>query len=336
MGFDGRGVMLDKTCGNSTIRNYLLGDLPESEAERIEKWYFSDAQAVDELWAVFGEMAEERLSGALSESEARRFEQRLRSSPALRKMFENEEALHDHAARIAASASRRVNSEISVPRGWRQWRLPAAFFKPPRLVVTGFIAMIALGALGAWLALREPENRNPEGSQQAGALDQRAPDNVARPSVDPPLAPQPGRGANDSLVKGEKLPKSRPDRRKSAPGTGREIMATFLLLQAETRGEKSDPILEIPARTEIVQLEIEPPTDDCAVYSAVLQTESGEELQRWDSLRARGARYAMRVARLRVPAGSLKNAGYAIRLECVARLKDPVPAMQYRFKVERK
>jgi hypothetical protein len=44
----------------------------------------------------------------------------------------------------------------------------------------------------------------------------------------------------------------------------------------------------------------------------------------------------MRVARLRVPASSLKNAVYAIRLECVARIKNPVPATQYRFKVERK
>jgi hypothetical protein len=325
--------MLDKTGGNSTIRNYLLGDLPESELERIEKWYFADAQAVDELWAVFGEMAEERLSGALSESEALRFEQRLRSSPALRKMFENEEALHDHAARIAASASRQAKSDDAVSGGWRHWRLPAAFFKPPRLVVTSFTAIIALGALITWLALRGPESPNPEATQQAGALDQRAPDNIARPSVVPPLTPQPGRGANDSLVEEEKL---RPARRKSAPGTGREIMATFLLLPAGTRGEKSDPILKIPARTETVQLEIEPPTDDCAVYSAVLQTESGEELQRWDSLRAEGARYALRVARLRVPAGSLKNADYAIRLECVARFKDPVPATQYRFKVERK
>src|SRR5262245_5062211 len=104
--------MFDKTVGNSTIRNYLLGELPEPEAERIERLYFADDQAVDELWAVFGELAEERLSGVLPESEARRFEQRLRSSPALRKMFENEEALHDHAARIAASASRRIKSEI--------------------------------------------------------------------------------------------------------------------------------------------------------------------------------------------------------------------------------
>ncbi len=46
------------------IRKYLLGDLPESEAERIESWYFADGQAVDEVWVAFGEMAEERLSGS--------------------------------------------------------------------------------------------------------------------------------------------------------------------------------------------------------------------------------------------------------------------------------
>ncbi len=328
--------MSDETDGNSTIRNYLLGDLPESEAERIERWYFADGQAVDEVWAVFGEMAEERLSGALSESEARLFEQRLRSSPALREMFENEKALRDHAAGIATGASRQVKSDDSVAGGWRQWRLPAAFFKPPRLVVAGVIAMIALGALITWLQFRAPESQNPEGSQQTKAQDQRAPESVARPSVDPQLPPQSGRDANAKLAEGKELLKPQPDQPKSAPGIVPEITATFLLLAAGTRGGESHPILEIPARTEIVQLELEPPTDDCAVYSAVLQTESNKELQRWKRLRARRAHSTLRVTSLRVPAGSLTNAHYVIRLECVSRLKNPAYAAQYRFKVERK
>lgn len=86
----------------STIRNYLLGDLPEAEKEKVEKSYFASPQEVDEVWAVFGEITEEYLSGALSEDESRRFERRLQAAPALREMFENEKALFDYAARIAA------------------------------------------------------------------------------------------------------------------------------------------------------------------------------------------------------------------------------------------
>jgi hypothetical protein len=93
--------------------------------------------------------------------------------------------------------------------------------------------------------------------------------------------------------------------------------------------------LEIPARAENVQLEIEPPTDDCDVFSAVLQTESGEELQRWKKLRARRAYSALRVASLRVSAGFLKNAGYVIRLECASGLKNPASAARYHFKVKK-
>lgn len=318
------------------IRKYLLGDLPESEAERIESWYFADGQAVDEVWAAFGEMAEERLSGALSESEARRFEQRLRSSPALREMFENEKTLRDYATRITTGASRQVKSDDSVAGGWRQWRLPATSFKPPRFLVAGVIALITIGALIMWFALGVREGANPEGSQQAGALDQKAPDSVARASVDPQRPSQSGRDANDRPVEEKKGAIAQPDQRKSAPGIDPEITSTFLLLAAGTRGGESDPILEIPARTETIQLEPEPPTDDCDVFSAVLETESGEELQRWKRLPLRRAHSTLRVALLRVPANSLKNAAYVIRLECVSRLNNPASAAQYRFKVERK
>jgi hypothetical protein len=329
--------MSDEIVENSTIREYLLGVLPESEAERIERWYFADGQAVDEVWAAFGELSEERLSGVLSEDEARRFEQRLRSSPALREMFENEKAIRDYASRIATGDSRQVKSDDPVAGGWRHWRLPAAFFKSPRLLAAGVVAVISLGA---WLALRAPESPKPEGSQQAKAQDQKDSNSVAQPSVDPQQPPRPGVAANDRandrLVEGKKRAIAQPDRGKSAPGVGRETTATFLLLAAETRGVENYTTLEIPGRTETVQLELEPPTDDCALFSAVLQTESGEELQRWEGLRARRAYSTLKVARIRVPAGFLKNAGYVMRLECASRLKTPTSAAQYRFKVEMK
>src|SRR5262245_665014 len=168
-----------ETSDITTIRKYLLGDLPESEAERIEKWYFADGQAVDEVWAAFGEIAEERLSGVLPENEARRFDQRLRSSPALREMFEIEKALCNYAARNTVEISGQVKGDDPVPGGWR---LSAMFFKAPRLMLVSVAALIAIGALGVWFGpgfrLMGPESRNPAGSQQAKTQEQKAPGGV--------------------------------------------------------------------------------------------------------------------------------------------------------------
>jgi len=323
--------MSDETVENSTIREYLLGNLLESEEERIERWYFAGGQAVDEVWAVFGEIAEEFLNGALSESEARRFEQRLRSSPALREMFEDEKAIHDYAATIAAGASPeiespQIKSEDPVAGGRRR---PITFFKSPRLVAVGVAAMILLGVFGLRLILKTPESPKPEDSRQAQASDQK--DSVARASIDPRQPP-----ASDRPAEEKKSATAQPDRNKSAAGAGTENTATFLLLAGGTRGGESYTTLKIPGRMETVQLELEPPTDDCAVFSAVLQTESGEELQRWERLRVRRAYSSMNLARLRVHASSLENAGYVIRIECASDVNNPGSAAEYHFKVEKK
>jgi hypothetical protein len=323
----------------ATIRKYLLGDLPESEVERIERLYFAGDQAIDEVWAAFGEMAEERLSGVLPETEARRFDQRLRSSPGLREMFENEKALHDYAARITAGVSRQVKGDDPVAGGWRRWGLFAMFSKAPRLMLVSVAALIALGALGVWLGpgfrLMGPESRNPAGSQQAKTQEQKEPGGVARPTVDSQRSPESERHPSDGPAEGKKVATSQPDHSKSAPGTGAKTTATFLLLAAETRGEENYPTLEISTSTETVQLELEPPTDDCAVYSAELQTESGEKLQRWEKLRARRDHSMLKVSRIRIPARPLKNAGYVMRLECASGFNNPASATLYRFKLKK-
>jgi hypothetical protein len=319
----------------ATIRKYLLGDLPELEVERIEKWYFADGQAVDEVWAAVGEMAEERLSGVLPENEARRFEQRLLSSPGLRELFENEKALRDYAARITVGISGQVKGDDPVAGGSRLWRLSAMFFKAPRLMLVSVAALITIGVLGVWFGLVGPESRNPAGSQQAKTQEQKEPGGVAQPAVDSQRSPGSERYANSGPTESKKGATSQPDQSKSEPGTRAKTTATFLLLAAGTRGEENYPTLEISPRTETVQLELEPPTDDCAVYSAVLQTESGEKLQRWEKLRARRDHSMLKVTRIRIPARLLKNTGYVMRLECASSFNNPASATQYRFKLKK-
>jgi hypothetical protein len=144
-------------------------------------------------------------------------------------------------------------------------------------------------------------------------------------------------GENDRLTEGKKAVIAQSDRSKSDPApAGRETMATLLLLAGGTRGGEGYPTLEIPGATKTVQLELEPPTDNCAVFSAALQTESGEEIQRWERLRAQPAFSPLRMARMRVSAGSLKNAAYVVKLECVSSSKNSTSKAEYHFKVEKK
>jgi|SRR5262249_16499322 len=311
--------MLDETSRTSAIRNYLLGDLPESESEEIERWYFGAGQCVDEVWGVFGAIAEEYLSGDLSDSESRLFEQKLRSSPALREMFENEKALHDYASRNSSGASREVKTDNSSAGGRWKWRLPSAFFKQTRLMAAVVIALITTSALLTWFVMRTREgvkpatiSQIPKVSPQTTDKDQKSSDIAKQPSVDPQPPPQSRHSANDKLI-------------------------AFLLLATGTRGGQGDsPILEIPARKDTVQLELESPTDSCAEFSAVLHTESNEEIQRWEKLRARRDPSTLSVVTLRLRADSLKTTGYVIRLECASPQKNLGPSGEYRFKTEKK
>ncbi|HEY6400947.1 MAG TPA: hypothetical protein VI479_06035 [Blastocatellia bacterium] len=338
--------MSDEIVEKATVRGYLLGDLPESQAERIERWYFAGGQAIDEVWAAFCELAEERLSGELSENEAAKFDLRLQSSPALREMFEHEKTIHDYAARHAAADSRGVISNDQASPGRQESRLSAVFFKSPRLIAASLGALAGLVLLwGFWglrLALRTPESSNPERGPQE--QNQRDSEGAARPSppvIDPQRPPRAADTANGGAHNEEKIATAQPDAGKSGPvGAGREAVVTLLLLAGGTRGgapgRDEYPTLELPGRTETVLLELEPPADDCSVFSAILQTESGEELQRWERLQARRAYSTLRLARMRVRAGSLKNTGYVVRLECVPKVKNSTSQAEYRFKVERK
>ncbi|HKQ78798.1 MAG TPA: hypothetical protein VJ810_34185 [Blastocatellia bacterium] len=325
--------MSDETGKTSATRNYLLGDLPESAAEEFERRYFADGQRVDEVWAVFGEMAEESLSGELSDSESRRFGQRLRSAPFLREMFENEKALYNRAARTASGTSHRAAIDNSISEvGWRR-SARVGSLKVSRLAVA---AVLVLTALIAWFALRTREGAisvSPEGSRQTTMKDQQPPGGIAQPPVDPQRSPPSGRDPNDNRSEEKNSPKASP------PGQGRpasridqQVTATFLLSRPRVREEQNDPTLEITVQTGAVQLELELSNDGCAVYSATLFEESGVALQRWERLRARRDHSIPRVV-LRAPADSLKNASYVIRLDCSSH---SVPAEQYRFKVEKK
>src|SRR5262249_29362495 len=302
--------MSDEISKTSAIRNYLLGDLPESGAEEIEGWYFADGQRVDEVWAVFGEIAEECLNGRLSEGESRRFEERVRFAPALRGMFEIEKALCNHAVRTASGTSRRAETDNSISdAGWSR-SARVGFLKVSRLAVAGVLVLTALIAWFAWRTREGAISVSPQGSQQTTMKGQQSSGDIAQPSVDPQRSPPSGRDANDKRSEEKNSSQaSAPVQGKPAFRINQRITATFLLSRPRVREEQNDPTLEITVQTGDIQLELELSNDGCAVYSGALYAETGEPLQRWERLKARRNHSTPRVA-LRAPASSLKNASY--------------------------
>jgi hypothetical protein len=109
----------------STIRQYLLGQLPDDEKrQEIEQRLLSDAEFFEELEVTEEELIDEYLTGKFTEDERGRFEQYFLANP------ERKQKL-----RFARSLSRYVmtvgSQNISVPfwshfQSARNWGLPAA------------------------------------------------------------------------------------------------------------------------------------------------------------------------------------------------------------------
>jgi hypothetical protein len=324
------------------IRKYLLGDLPESEAERIEQMYFAEAERLDEVWAVFGEIAEGYLGGALSEEEARRFERRLRFSPALREMFENEKALFAHAVNgpKAALSPDLPSDPFAKSVASRRKRI-AAFLTPAWLAAPAGVVLIALFVWGAF-RLSLQSHGNPRQASVANGT-------ITTPTVLPSQTPQAQNPENNDNLAREHSPSvtspavaspavTTPERPKPGPqgriATG--ILSTFLLLVDGQRSEQTSPVVEIPAKAKDFQLKLELVDKACAPLTAELRTTSNETLQHWDDLRERQEQSAMRVVAFRVRSDGLESADYMVRLVCAAQPDNPVFVRNYRFTLGRK
>src|SRR5262249_42108658 len=93
--------MKENRAQRELMSRYLLGELTEAEQEEIEEAYITDPSFLQELLAMRYELIDGFVQGSLDDSEHKRFEQRLRSSPPLqekvefaRALFETVETMH--------------------------------------------------------------------------------------------------------------------------------------------------------------------------------------------------------------------------------------------------
>ncbi len=294
------------------IKDYLLGRLNVEDEARLEQRYFADAECVDEIWAVFAELSEQYLCGELTAAERAEFETRLRSSPALREMFENEKALFGYAPAVLPEAA-----QIPFASTPQSPKLHSGFFRrltikplnPLRLAVLGAGLLLLVGLWFVRQAWKTPAN-----DSDTTAIER----NDATPAPTPLLLPSPTPS--------------------STPRGSQAVVATFFLPVQALRAGAEAVVLNLPAQTQTLRLELELMSGDFARYSATLQSGSAESagtLREWKSLSPQRRASFDKIV-LRLPAALLTESSYLIKLKPMDGAGSDAFEQQFRFTVAKR
>lgn len=291
----------------------MLGRLNSEEEARLEQHYFTDAECVDEIWAVFAELSEQYLRGELLAAERAEFETRLRRSPALREMFENEKALFDYAPSGLPGAAQTEFVPSAQSSKQHSGKQHAGFFRwlkirplgPLRLAVLGVGLLLLAGLRFVWQAEKTPAN-----DSEITVIGRN--EGTPAPTL---LLPSPTPSAT--------------------PHGSQAVVASFFLPVQALRAGTEAPVLNLPKQTQTLRLELQLMTGDFAHYSATLQAESAESagiLREWKSLSPQRSASFDKIV-LRVPAALLTESSYLIKLKPMDGAGSDAFGQQFRFTV---
>src|SRR2546428_2270126 len=123
---------MPKVEDDKLAKQYLLGELPESELAKIEQEYFEDHEAFERLSASEDELIDAYTLGQLSSPERKRFEQRLLLSSAQR-----ERVKFAHTLLRTDSGIQQIESNIPpLKRTASWWTSPFTFLRTLNPVVS--------------------------------------------------------------------------------------------------------------------------------------------------------------------------------------------------------
>src|SRR5262245_44284632 len=244
----------DDAPDDDVLAGYLLGTLPESEAERLDELSVTDESFAARLSAVEHDLIDAYVPGALSAETLDRFRSRCLSSPSMRKRVAFAEALAAYQARSAAVPMHTSFDRRPFPGAWRQWRLAA-------------VAAVALVA-GGYLLVDHARLRHQVTESQAArvALDERERqvqrELGERRSADVETARELTR-IRESLAKLEA-------RTAAKPPVNKPVAATFLLVP-NRRGAGDITTIAVPRGADALTLRLPIEADDFRLYRATLK-----------------------------------------------------------------
>ena len=342
--------MNSPSINSQTLVKYLLGSLPEAEAERLDELYITDGEFAAELSAAEKDLVDAYVQGELTGPELERFRVYYLASPLRRNRLGFAQALSAMAEvpRTAASSTALEQpDQLSTKREKAKWFTGKSFFTTPRLGWQwGFAAAaIAFFVAGSWLVFENMRLR-----QQAAQVQAR-PEQAATREQE--LENELGRQREAIAKTEQELARVREEREalaaklKQTPETGPAVtegntsskpppatrgasVASFILTP-QLRSVQQVRTISIPADTNHVSMQMELEPNDASDYRVALIDQAGQLLWRSRQLKATSTASGKSLA-VTFPTRLLRSQAYTLRVTNAA--GDPSDVISdYPFKV---
>jgi hypothetical protein len=283
-----------------TIRDYLLGQLPATEAERLDELSIADDTVAEQISAAEHDLVDAYVRGELRGAVLEQFRATYLTTPRGREAIGFAEALQAHDDDAGEGGA----SEEGRGSRWRHWLAAAA-------------AILVLASASVWLALDNgsPWMLRPQSSRETAAV--RTPPPAVAPVTPPPAAPG-----------------GVPDR--PAPPPAPPVVIALSISPILVRGADAPPSLTIEPGTDLVRLLLqgEPAGRRLGRGRAIVRTVAGGEVWRGAAAEDAGAP-SQALARLDIPPAHLPPDDYIVVLLGTGADGREVERYRYFFRVLR-
>ena len=344
-----------------TIRRYLLDDLPPEERRRLEERLLDDGDdLVDQLQFAEAELADDYVTGQLSEADRVRFTEALPFSTERREQLRFTELLREHFA-APAPLKKTVTDEGRAPVSWLQKITSLLGLDRPAVGFALACGLILAVGVAAWLGLRAWQLRSqleqlqaqqtPTGNPDAFARLQRqleeerargdsaarelAREQERRAGLEQELSQLKAGGQGETATTRPTPERGTERTAPPVPQTSTGSVLPFTLFSGGVRESGGSKPLKLTPEATTVRLRLDIGAGNYRSFHATLSDADGKTLHARGALRPQSARRG-RVVVFDVPAGRFGGGGhFQVELNGVTREGTVEPVDRYSFQIIR-
>ena len=292
---------------DQVLLRYLLGSLPEEEAERLDELSVVDDAIAWRLSAVENDLVDAYVGGQLSGGDLAEFKKCYLSSPRRLQKLEFAEALSSFGGETVTAAAQALPARTASGPEPKEESSPRRWFSVPRLALQwGFAGgAVAMLFAASYLLLENARLRKQSIEVQGFQVTVGQREQELQQQL------------NDQRAANAEMAKKMDGLRESAPNLD-QLKTLSAILLPPTRGAGQIPTLSVPPRTSFVVLVLALETNDFPTYRAGLRDPAANQIL-WHSTNLQPASGAEnKLISISFPARLLRSQNYVIELSGVS------------------